>query len=221
MSFNLLHHQEISFNNSNYSNIFVKKSGMRQFAECNHIFGKLKAELPPHLHYHSLAHTLDVYSRSEYLATEENIAEQDIKLLLVAAAYHDAGYLIQQKDHEDISCDIARRELAQFGYNAADLNTICGIIMATKLPQNPSTHLQEIICDADLDYLGRTDFFETGYNLYLEMQYTGVVKTLKEWDTLQIDFLKNHRFFTQTAIKQREHKKQENLNQLIQKTQNL
>ena len=31
---------------------------------------------------------------------------------------------------------------------------------ATKIPQTPLTKLEEIICDADLDYLGREDFFE-------------------------------------------------------------
>ncbi len=71
------------------------------------------------------------------IAKEEGISDSDLKLLLVAAIYHDAGYLEQNNNHEQHSCEIARKYLPQFHYTKEDIDTICSIIMATKIPQKP------------------------------------------------------------------------------------
>jgi uncharacterized protein len=180
--------------------------------ECNYILQLLKDDLSQHLQYHTLAHTLDVCRQAAYIAAEEGVAGHDLKLLLVAAAYHDAGYLQQRKDHEDLSCKMVQEILPGFGYPDNDIVTICGIIMATKLPQSPKTLLEEIICDADLDYLGRDDFFTTGDGLYHELLQAGIVANVNEWNRLQVDFLENHHYFTVSAKRRRTAKKQENLN---------
>ena len=190
---------------------------MLQYPESKFILDKLTNELAPHLYYHSVKHTLDVYERAAYMAAKENVNPEDIKLLLIAALYHDSGYLYQSAGHEDISCKIATDVLPDFGYNPDDIEKICRIIIATKLPQDPHSKLEEIICDADLDYLGRDDFFDTGHGLYLEMLAAGKVADEKEWNVLQIDFLEQHHYFTTTAKLLRDKKKQENLTILLSK----
>ena len=190
---------------------------MLQYPESKFILDKLTNELAPHLYYHSVKHTLDVYEHAAYMAAKENVNPEDIKLLLIAALYHDSGYLYQSAGHEDISCKIATDVLPDFGYNPDDVEKICRIIIATKLPQNPHSKLEEIICDADLDYLGRDDFFDTGHGLYLEMLAAGKVADEKEWNLLQIDFLEQHHYFTTTAKLLRDKKKQENLTILLSK----
>lgn len=190
---------------------------MLQYPESKFILDKLTNELAPHLYYHSVKHTLDVYERAAYMAAKENVNREDIKLLLIAALYHDSGYLYQSAGHEDISCKIATDVLPDFGYNPDDIEKICRIIIATKLPQDPHSKLEEIICDADLDYLGRDDFFDTGHGLYLEMLAAGKVADEKEWNVLQIDFLEQHHYFTTTAKLLRDKKKQENLTILLSK----
>ena len=187
---------------------------MLQRPECTYILEKLRKDLPAHLEYHTLAHTLDVYTRSEAIAEAEGLSGRELELLLVAAVYHDSGYLYQRVDHEGRSCLIAKEVLPGYGYNEEDIEEICRIIMATKLPQNPKSLAEQIICDADLDYLGRDDFFTTGEGLYHEMLHAGVVSNQKGWDIIQVNFLENHRFFTKTSIALRNAKKQENLNQL-------
>lgn len=187
---------------------------MQQRPECTYMLEKLRNELPPHLRYHTLAHTLDVYSRAEEIAMAEGLTGKALELLLVAAVYHDSGYLYQRVDHEDRSCEIVREVLPGYGYNQEDIDEICHIIMATKLPQAPQSLAEEIICDADLDYLGRDDFFDTGEGLYHEMLHAGVVTNEKDWDIIQVKFLEQHHFFTKTSIALRNAKKQENLNQL-------
>lgn len=190
---------------------------MQYLPECQLILNKLKNELPANLFYHSIYHTLDVYHCAESIAEEEAINISDLKLLLVASIYHDAGYLTQNKDHEELSCVLARKYLLQFNYNHQDIDTICGIIMATKIPQNPKTHLEEIICDADLNYLGRNDFFSIGEYLYKEMIAFGYIKNREEWNKIQLDFMQKHHFFTTTAIQRNQSQKDKNLKELQSK----
>jgi len=122
------------------------------------ILDKLKKELPECFHYHNADHAVDVYTASKQLAQSEGIGDRETQLLLTAALFHDSGFLSGPKDHESKSCDNARLYLPNFGYTVEDIERICDIIMATKMPQSPHDHLGRIICDADLDYLGRNDF---------------------------------------------------------------
>ena len=184
---------------------------MQYLPECQIILNKLKNELPVNLHYHSIYHTLDVYNCAAAIAKEEGVSDSDMKLLLVGAIYHDAGYLIQNKDHEEHSCAIARAYLPQFHYAERDIDLICGMIMATKIPQRPTTHLEEIICDADLNYLGRNDFFSIEQNLYREKIADGYIKNREEWNKIQVDFMQKHHYFTPTAIRNNYSQKENNL----------
>jgi predicted metal-dependent HD superfamily phosphohydrolase len=178
------------------------------------IISKLKKELAKHLSYHSVNHINDVYSAAENLAKHEGITGEDLTLLLTAVLFHDSGFLIQQKGHESISCEIAKLYLPDFGYTHDQVERICGMIMATCIPQTPHNLLEEIICDADLDYLGRDDFFTIGNNLYAELQVYGMINNEDEWNNMQVGFLKKHHYFTATAIKLRKAKKDQHLKQV-------
>jgi predicted metal-dependent HD superfamily phosphohydrolase len=194
---------------------------MQHLPEGQLILGKLKNDLPPYLLYHTIDHTMDVYDRALYMAKEEGIKSSDLKLLLIAALYHDAGYLKQSEDHEQISCQMVRTDLPIFNYSIDEIEKICTLIMATKIPQNPKSHLEEIIADADLDYLGRDDFFTIGDKLYLEFLELGKITTREQWNIIQINFLQQHHFFTTTAIKLRQTTKEKNLKILMQKSKTL
>ena len=81
--------------------------------------------------------------------------------------------------------------------------------MATKLPLHPMTRLEQIMCDADLDYLGRDDFHRISEDLKHEMEEHGMVKNDKHWDEIQIHFFEVHQYYTATSIALREEKKQQ------------
>lgn len=190
---------------------------MLNLPECQLILNKLKNELSEKLYYHSIDHTLDVYYSAERIAKEEGVNTADMKLLLVAAIYHDAGYLKQNEDHEELSCVIAREFLPNFNYSIKEIDIICGMIMATKIPQTPKTHLEQIISDADLNYLGRTDFFSIGESLYKEMLAFGYIENRNEWNKIQLKFMQQHHFFTVTAIKHNQVQKDTNLKEVQSK----
>ena len=178
------------------------------------ILNKLAIELPEHLSYHSSAHTHDVYAAAKLLAGMEQIDIYPTQLILTAACYHDAGYLTHTLGHEEESCRIAKEVLIDFSYSLAEIDTICGMIRATCIPQSPQTHLEQILADADLDYLGRDDFFAISHKLYLELLHLGIIKDEADWNMVQIGFIESHRYFTKTAINLREDKKQSNLEKI-------
>ena len=175
------------------------------------ILDKLKNELPAHLSYHSVAHVIDVYQAAEQIGKQENISDNDMQLLLTAALFHDAGFINGTKRHEEESCSIANQYLPDYGYSINEIEKINGMIMATQIPQLPKTHLEEIICDADLDYLGRDDFFPISDSLYKEFNTAGMIGDEDDWNKLQVIFFETHHFFTSTALKLRQKKKDENL----------
>lgn len=176
-----------------------------------YILARLKAELPASRTYHSLAHTLDVYAASIDIGEQEGISEADMLLLTTAALFHDSGFILQDLHHEEASCRLARENLGRWDYTEAEIERICGMIMATRIPQSPHDKLSRILCDADLDYLGRDDFFTVGDTLFEELRSYGVLKTATEWNTLQDQFLSRHSFHTATNKKLREPRKKEHL----------
>lgn len=180
------------------------------------ILSKLKNELAPNLYYHSYNHVNDVHKAARMIAIEEGIeaGSEAFTLLETAVLFHDSGFIVQAKDHEEIGCTIAQKELPAFGYTTGQIEQICGMIMATKIPQTPHTKLEQIICDADLDYLGRDDFFEIGNHLFNELVVYGILEDEKAWNRLQVTFLGKHNYFTDTAKKLRAQKKEQHLNYL-------
>lgn len=175
---------------------------------------KLK-HLNKHLTYHNLEHTLDVVRQSERIARDEGIQDEyKIYLLKVAAMYHDTGFLVTYANHEKAGCEIFQQDASQFDFNEEEKLFIMRLIMATKLPQMPNDLFERIICDADLDYLGRSDFFRIGEGLRKEFLHYGIVASDEEWENLQIKFLSSHSYHTKTCKRTREAEKQNNIAQL-------
>lgn len=176
------------------------------------ILRKLRTELPPDLFYHGVHHTLDVTGSALAIAGQEGITDQvQLDLLETAALYHDCGFIYTYEGHEEEGCRVVKETLPEFGYSMDHIEVICGIIMATKLPQNARTHLEEIICDADLDYLGRSDFQTIGDSLYEELKVRNRITDRQSWNEVQIHFLSQHRYKTNTSQKLRENDKQNHL----------
>lgn len=176
---------------------------------------KLGYSLSPTLYYHGLHHTLDVVAATLRIAQAEGLTDEYALILLETAAwYHDVGFIVAYKGHEEESCRIATVALPRFGYSIADIDVICGMIRATKIPQEPQNLLEKIIADADLDYLGRGDFEPIAATLYDELREREMVIDKNSWDKIQVSFLENHHFHTQTAQQTRNDFKKINLEKI-------
>ncbi|MFY0674142.1 MAG: phosphohydrolase [Bacteroidia bacterium] len=180
-----------------------------------HVFALLEEQLPENLRYHGLHHTHDVLDSVERYIQEEGISNtKDQILLRTGAVMHDSGFIVAYQNHEENGVKLAKEILPKFGYSASDIDVISGLIMATKVPQSPQNHLEEVLCDCDLDYLGRDDFEEISETLYHEWKDRGMVTDLIDYDTKQVRFLEAHSYFTNFAKTNRAIKKAQQIENL-------
>lgn len=178
----------------------------------SNVLNNLDQNLSKDLFYHCVEHTIDVELQAERIALSENVCdEEDLFLLKTACLYHDSGFLFTYREHEAAGCDLVMKELPAYGLTPRQVEVICGLIAATKIPQTPLSLLEEIICDADLDYLGRDDFFPISNNLFLELKAKNFVVTENDWNLIQVKFFKQHTYFTTTTKNMREEQKQKHL----------
>ncbi|MDR7128848.1 putative metal-dependent HD superfamily phosphohydrolase [Algoriphagus sp. 4150] len=181
----------------------------------NQVLSNLEANLPKSLTYHALEHTLDVLNVCNQYIKRDKLPEEERYLLRVGAIVHDMGFLKGSANHEEVGASMAEVLLQNLEVDQKDIEVVKGLVMATKIPQNPQNHLQRIICDADLDYLGRSDYPETSLKLFEELKNMNVISTAGQWKDLQIDFLRAHHFHTPFAINNREPQKQIWLKELL------
>ena len=167
--------------------------------------------LDTRLTYHCIEHTLDVIKHSTRIALDEGVNEKETYLLAIAALYHDTGFLYTYAGHEKRSCEIFIQDTNVFDFTEGEKNIILELIMSTKVPQLPKNLLQKIICDADLDYLGRNDFTEIAERLRKEFFRYRIVANLEDWQSLQMRFLQKHQYHTNSSRLLREPLKKLNL----------
>lgn len=169
---------------------------------------KFEQLLAPHFFYHSLEHTIGVADAAQTICLRENISKQETDLVKTAALFHDTGFFYTTFNHEEKSCEIALEHMPGIGISANEMETICRIIMATKMPHNPTGILQEIICDADLDYLGSDNYEPISELLFKEMNARGEIYSDAYWLQMQLAFLESHRYFTKSSKQLRNEGKQ-------------
>lgn len=182
------------------------------------LLANLEANLSPRLSYHNIQHTKEVMDAAMIIAASENVSEEERRILRIAVAFHDSGFLFTYDFHEEKGCELAKDILPKYGFSPQQVETVCQLIMATQAPQKPKTKLERIICDADLDYLGREGAEATADNLFEELKQWNLLHTKEEWINRQINFLSTHHYFTAFSIKNRENKKQEYFSNLTNLT---
>ncbi|MFT3740065.1 MAG: adenylate/guanylate cyclase domain-containing protein [Breznakibacter sp.] len=199
---------------------FKTKYGHIQFMDIQEIMlDRLEQLLPDNLYYHSVKHTIDVVTEAELIGWAEGANDEEILLLKLAGLFHDSGHMIGYHDHEMHGTRIARDMLEEHSFSPEHINTVCRLIMATKLPPDPKDKLEQVMCDSDLDYLGRTDFIPVSNTLYQELKERRMIDNYDNWNKMQLSFIRKHQYFTQTAQKLREVNKQaqiERLKKLLQ-----
>ncbi|MEO8862593.1 MAG: Pycsar system effector family protein [Ginsengibacter sp.] len=173
----------------------------------------------PALVFHNLEHTQNVVKRTQEIAGHYKVSENDMLVLYTAAWFHDTGHLFTEPSkHEEMSADIMRKFMKDHDVDEKTLKSIEECIMATKIPRNPNTLLEEIICDADTYHLGTKEFKETNRRAMEEARLkTGEIDPVK-FDEGTISMLQNHRFYTAYARELLDKRKEKNLEKLTAKT---
>lgn len=177
---------------------------------------KLLVPLEQH-YYHSYNHAIEVMDRATYLAKKEKLNDEQIEILALAWLFHDTWFIIQYDNNEEIWAKIAQNFLKWILYPPYKIQKIEDLIIATKPSYTrPINICEKIIKDADLDNLGRYDFFERWNSLKKEIE---IIKNIKikdpDWVHWSIELLKEHNYQTITQKLEREKIKQKNLKKLI------
>ncbi|MGD8881374.1 MAG: HD domain-containing protein [Desulfobacterales bacterium] len=183
-------------------------------------------ELPDGIKFHDVNHTLHpsrgVVAVANRIAVSENIREHDRELLIAAAYFHDTGYIREYEKNEPIAARMAGRILKLIGYQPEEIETIQKMILATDLACEPQTHLEKILCDADLDNLGREDFLKLDGKLREGRRTRGIdVSDDAKWYKGTLEIIKKHQYYTESQKKLREKGKQKNIKALLKKLENI
>ncbi len=183
-------------------------------------------ELPQGIKYHDGDHTLHptkgVVAAANSIALSEKISEHDRELLITAAYFHDSGYIRAYGKNEPIAARMAGRILKLIGYKPDEIEKIQKMILATDLAVEPKTHLEKILCDADLDHFGRNDFFEMDAKLREGRRIRGIdVSDDAKWYRGTLEVVTNHKYHTESQKKEREEEKQKNIKKLMKKLEEI
>jgi predicted metal-dependent HD superfamily phosphohydrolase len=174
------------------------------------------------IHFHTLQHTQEVVAASETMADYYHLEDEDRFALTLAAWFHDTGYSGgHAAGHENLSIELAAKFLNEHKVHQNILDKVIGCINATRLPQNPNSLIEQIICDADLFHLGTGDFREKNKLLREELNDFGNLDlSKKDWRKKNIEFLSKHNYFTSYAKENLDPLKQVYLEELNKKTGN-
>lgn len=170
-------------------------------------------------YYHSYEHAIDVMQRAIYLSEQENLPVDEIEMMALAGLFHDTGFIVMYDKNEPIWAKIASNYLKSINYDKNKIKLIEQIILATDPDYtNPKNIYEKIIKDADMDNLWRDDFQKKSNDIKKELETVKKIKIKDpEWHHSLVDLLISHKFNTDVQRKERDKKKQENLNKMITK----
>lgn len=167
----------------------------------NWVWNTLETKLDTRYTYHSVDHIRGVVEDVHKIMPYYDLSSEDQSLLKTAALFHDLAFIRTHLKHEQKSAQMAQEELPKYGFNQEQIDKVKSMIMATRIPQQPQNLLDEILCDADLYYLGGPQYFEISNQLKEELIHLGLIKDEKQWLEQQISFLKAHQYHTDYALK--------------------
>lgn len=164
----------------------------------NHIFKLFKDKLSPEYIYHNYTHTLRVVNAVKTILAEEDIEDDDAEALVLAAWFHDAGYIEGHEEHEKRSMTLAEKFLKEKGYPTAKAEKVSMLIWATEVSGEPEDKLSKILRDADCAHFADENYLSVSELLREEWKLTqGKTFTDLEWATGNRRLLLNdHRFYT-------------------------
>ncbi|MBC7914456.1 MAG: HD domain-containing protein [Pyrinomonadaceae bacterium] len=174
--------------------------------------------LNPNRIYHNLQHTQNVVELSLQIANHYKLDSKSLFIIETAAWFHDIGYSEAPAHHEKRGTQIAEKYLKELSIDDDYIKSVKGCIMATRIPQQPKTLLERIICDADMYHLGLDDFAEKSKLVRKELELNGQKIPKDVWRRKNIELLQNHQFKTDYAEQLLSDQQKKNLEQLLNKS---
>ena len=196
-----------------------KKNAMKLLVERVEDYVKRKLNhLPKNMYFHNVKHTQMVVRASKEVCDKVKASEDIEEIVLIAAWFHDIGYLSDYYNHEEESKIIALEFLIKENYNPRKINEVLNCINATRFGYEPQSLAEKIIRDADVYHLASTKYFDWLAKLRCEWEHKlNTCLTDEQWYNKNLVFLKNHSFCTAYGQRVLEKKKQLNIHKNIKK----
>ena len=183
----------------------------------NYVTKHLNENLDSNFVYHNLAHTQRVVEKVLELTDNNEVTEDQKRQLLIAAWFHDTGFVNTIEGHEKESAKIADTFLSDYKLPSSEINAIKQIILATEMSHEPTNKQEGIIRDADSAHISSKNYEDYASLLRKEWELTlGKEASKDEWLQENIDFLSSHTFNSPIASSKWEKRKGKNLATLIQ-----
>jgi len=185
---------------------------------CEYVTKLLQEQLPKDYVYHNLNHTIEVVETSREIGEQSGLSPEDKENLLIAAWFHDTGFIHAYEGHEEKSAEICTNFLSQDGFSQERKNKIAQIILSTKHSNPPNGLLGQILCDADISHIGKK-----GFNIKSQLLREEWEKVLGKkfsdfgWYKTSIEFVSGYKFMTEYAKKNFEEQRKINLEKLQKK----
>lgn len=188
-----------------------------------HVFTLLNEELPPTYLYHNYSHTLGVVQAVARIAKYEQISNEDTEKLLVAAWFHDTGYIKGSSNHEEDSVALATAFLKDQKCSDDFITAVSSLILATAFEAQPKCILEQIIRDADYAHFASENYITICETLREEWSATNnKIFTDLEWAKENLDLLRNkHQYYTSYAFTFWQPIKEKNINRIEKKINKL
>jgi predicted metal-dependent HD superfamily phosphohydrolase len=160
-----------------------------------------KEEVKPIYTYHNLTHTLKVVSAATTLANHAQITEDEKEMLLLAAYFHDTGFVQGQENHELRSAKMADEWLESQNYPIEKREIISGVINSTRREAMPESELGKLLKDADLSGLSSRYYAIESENLREEWEnLSGEEIDDLDWLRTNLEFHKEHQYLSIAGI---------------------
>jgi len=168
------------------------------------VFGSILKDLPDSLHFHKVEQVQKVYNQAFLLCRAEEIDQYDRLLVRTAALMLFTGLTQSYNNYENRSAVLSREILPDFQYSETQIDQICNLILATKLPFDPQNRLENVLIDAKMDYIGRPYYTSRIKLLFQELKETGAKINGQQFKNQQIELLDKFEFFTVAGQRLRE-----------------
>lgn len=175
----------------------------------------LEHRLKPGFSYHTIDHTRQVVYACREIGINCNLSAAEIDLLVLAAWFHDLGYLEKYDGHEEESIKMAEAFFDEKEVNRGLVDDVTSLIEATKMDHVPRNLMEEVIKDADLynlatpEALDNSDAIRSEWVLFRKMELSD-----KKWEKFNLNFFKQHIYYTSYGKAVLEERKQKNIKKL-------
>lgn len=166
----------------------------------NHVSNLLSSLLESASYYHNTDHTLMVFESCKTLGEKSNLSSKNQESLLLAALFHDVGFIEGAAGHEKRSAKTAEDWLISKNYPKEQIDIVKDVILCTMMDARPQTLLQKLIKDADLCHLANKDYLSISTCLRKEKEHrTGEKIKNKQWLKTNITFFEKHEYYSDAA----------------------